>query len=111
MQKRRLYTKLLINLGLLLSIHVNIQAQEVTSPAIVSYIERYAELAIQEMDRTGIPAAIKIAQGILETDAGRSELVQQSNNHFGIKCKTSWTGEKVYHDDDAAGECCRKVKN
>lgn len=108
MQKRRLYTKLLINLGLLLSMHVNIHAQEVTSPAIVSYIETYAELAIQEMDRTGIPAAIKIAQGILETDAGRSELVQQSNNHFGIKCKTSWTGEKVYHDDDATGECFRK---
>jgi LysM repeat protein len=111
MQKRRLYTKLLINLGLLLSIHVNIQAQEVTSPGIVSYIERYAELAIQEMDRTGIPASIKIAQGILETDAGRSELVQQSNNHFGIKCKTSWTGEKVYHDDDDAGECFRKYNS
>ncbi len=108
MYKRRLYSKLLINIALLLSVHVNIHAQEVKTPAIVSYIERYAELAIQEMDRTGIPAAIKIAQGILETDAGRSELVQQSNNHFGIKCKTSWTGEKVYHDDDAAGECFRK---
>jgi hypothetical protein len=65
-------------------------------------------MAIREMQRTGVPASITLAQGILETEAGKSDLVNRSNNHFGIKCKTSWTGEKVYHDDDARGECFRK---
>ncbi len=111
MLKRKLSSTLFITIGLLLILQINSRAQQVTTPAIVSYIETYAQLAIQEMDRTGIPASIKIAQGILETDAGRSDLVQQSNNHFGIKCKTSWTGDKVYHDDDASGECFRKYNS
>lgn len=98
-------------IGVMITLQSSIYAQQVTTPAVVSYIETYAQLAIQEMDRTGIPAAIKIAQGILETDAGRSDLVQQSNNHFGIKCKTGWAGEKVYHDDDASGECFRKYNS
>lgn len=89
----------------------NTNAQEANSPAIISYIEAYAALAIKEMVRTGVPASIKIAQGILETDAGRSDLVQRSNNHFGIKCKSSWTGEKVYHNDDEEGECFRKYSS
>lgn len=89
----------------------NTNAQEANSPAIISYIEAYASLAIKEMVRTGVPASIKIAQGILETDAGRSDLVQRSNNHFGIKCKSSWTGEKVYHNDDEEGECFRKYSS
>ena len=76
--------------------------------AVTNYINQYRELAIEEMQRTGVPASIKLAQGILETEAGQSELVMKSNNHFGIKCKTSWNGEKVYHDDDARGECFRK---
>jgi LysM repeat protein len=59
------------------------------------------------MQRTGIPAAITLAQGIHETEAGNSDLVKKSNNHFGIKCKDEWTGERVYHDDDARGECFR----
>ena len=111
MLKRKLSSTLFITIGLLLILQIHSRAQQVTTPAIVSYIETYAQLAIQEMDRTGIPASIKIAQGILETDAGRSDLVQQSNNHFGIKCKTSWTGDKVYHDDDASGECFRKYNS
>lgn len=78
-----------------------------TNPAVLDYINTYRQVAIDEMQRTGVPAAIKLAQGIHETEAGRSELVQKSNNHFGIKCKTSWQGEKVYHDDDASGECFR----
>jgi flagellum-specific peptidoglycan hydrolase FlgJ len=77
-------------------------------PTILQYISTYRELAIREMQRTGVPAAIKLAQGILETEAGQSDLVQRSNNHFGIKCKSWWTGEKVYHDDDERGECFRK---
>lgn len=74
---------------------------------IVEYINAYKKLAMEEMKRTGIPASIKLAQGIHETYAGRSELVLKSNNHFGIKCKSYWTGKKVYHDDDARGECFR----
>jgi LysM repeat protein len=85
-----------------------VQAQDPENPAVLAYIAQYREMAISEMERTGVPAAIKLAQGIHETDAGRSDLVLRSNNHFGIKCKTSWTGEKVYHDDDMRGECFRK---
>jgi len=83
-------------------------SQEAPNENIVKYIEQYAALAVKEMERTGIPASIKIAQGIHETNAGKSDLVLQSNNHFGIKCKSSWTGDKVYHNDDAEGECFRK---
>lgn len=74
---------------------------------IVNYINNYKKLAMEEMQRTGIPASIKLAQGIHETYAGKSELVTKSNNHFGIKCKSYWAGKKVYHDDDARGECFR----
>ena len=55
------------------------------------------------MERYGIPASITMAQGILESDCGNSWLSLQSNNHFGIKCKRNWTGDKVYYDDDAKG--------
>jgi LysM repeat protein len=72
------------------------------------YIEKYKANAIQEMIRSGVPASITLAQGVLETESGNSELVRKSNNHFGIKCKAEWTGEKVYHDDDESGECFRK---
>jgi flagellum-specific peptidoglycan hydrolase FlgJ len=74
---------------------------------IQQYIASYKNLAIEEMKRTGVPAAIKLAQGIHETEAGNSVLVKKSNNHFGIKCKTGWDGPKVYHDDDERGECFR----
>lgn len=75
--------------------------------AIKQYIATYKELAINEEIRTGVPAAITLAQGILESDAGRSDLSLASNNHFGIKCKSEWTGATVYHDDDAKNECFR----
>ena len=75
---------------------------------IIDYINTYKQLAMEEMQRTGVPASITLAQGIHETYAGKSELVLKSNNHFGIKCKSYWTGKKVYHDDDARGECFRK---
>ncbi len=77
------------------------------NPAILEYINTYKFLAIKEMRRTGVPASIKLAQGILETQAGASDLVKRSNNHFGIKCKTGWSGDKVFHDDDEKGECFR----
>lgn len=76
--------------------------------AITAYIQQYKDIAIQEMQRTGVPASITLAQGVHETFAGQSVLVQKSNNHFGIKCKSNWQGESVSHDDDARGECFRK---
>jgi len=87
------------------------EAQDSYREQIILYIETYAPLAIKEMSRTGFPASIKIAQGIHESGAGKSNLVSRSNNHFGIKCKSSWEGDKVYHDDDAEGECFRKYES
>lgn len=78
------------------------------SELVRNYIIRYKDMAIAEMQRTGVPASIKLAQGINETMAGTSDLVSRSNNHFGIKCKSTWTGESVKHDDDRRGECFRK---
>ena len=75
---------------------------------IRDYINTYKDLAMQEMLRTGVPASITLAQGIYETGAGTGQLVLKSNNHFGIKCKSNWTGETVRHDDDAKKECFRK---
>ena len=75
------------------------------------YVQQYKDLAIKEMKRMGVPAAITLAQGLLETENGNSDLVKASNNHFGIKCKSTWTAETVSHDDDAPGECFRKYKS
>ena len=75
--------------------------------SIFQYIEMYKGLAIAEMHRTGIPASITIAQGLLESGYGNSRLARIANNHFGIKCKSSWTGNRVYEDDDEAQECFR----
>ena len=74
------------------------------------YIEQYKDLAIEQMLRYNIPASITLAQGLFESRAGQSDLALRSNNHFGIKCH-GWQGRKVYHDDDAAGECFRAYDN
>ncbi len=71
------------------------------------YIDRYKAIAIDHMERYGIPASITMAQGILESDCGNSWLSTQSNNHFGIKCKRNWTGGRIFYDDDEKGECFR----
>lgn len=81
-------------------------AQSTWSQRYQQYIEQYKDCAIDQMLRYKIPASITLAQGILESAAGRSELATHGNNHFGIKCH-GWTGSKVYHDDDARGECFR----
>ena len=86
----------------------SVQAQVLTPE---QYIDKYKALAINEMKRMGVPAAITLAQGLLETENGNSDLVKKSNNHFGIKCKSSWTSEGVAHDDDAPGECFRSYKD
>jgi len=75
---------------------------------VLNYIEQYKAIAIKEMIEYKIPASITMAQGILESGAGQSELALKSNNHFGIKCHTDWKGDKVYYDDDAKDECFRK---
>lgn len=72
------------------------------------YIERYSVLAVEEMYRSGVPASITLAQGLLESRYGLSELAAVGNNHFGIKCHNNWNGSKMYHDDDRKGECFRQ---
>lgn len=74
----------------------------------LDYINRYSQIAVDKMKEHKIPASITLAQGILESGAGQSELAKKSNNHFGIKCHQDWTGERVYHDDDEKQECFRK---
>ena len=75
------------------------------------YLDKYSKLAVTEMHRTGVPASITLAQGILESNNGNSMLAVKANNHFGIKCHSSWKGKKVYKDDDKKHECFRKYKN
>lgn len=77
------------------------------SEATVVYIEQYKKIAVQEMKRTGIPASITLAQGILESNSGESNLAKKFNNHFGIKCKSDWKGETTFQDDDTKQECFR----
>jgi LysM repeat protein len=73
-----------------------------------NYISLYKDLAVSEMRRTGIPASITLAQGIIESDYGRSKLAREANNHFGIKCHKSWAGQTIKHNDNANNECFRK---
>ncbi len=75
--------------------------------AYSAYIAKYSAMAVEQMKQYGIPASITLAQGLLESDAGRSSLATKCNNHFGIKCHSDWTGRKMYHDDDERHECFR----
>lgn len=75
------------------------------------YIKKYRDIAVEEMKRYRIPASITLAQGLLESGAGRGTLARKSNNHFGIKCGNDWSGKTVKHDDDARNECFRVYKN
>lgn len=75
-----------------------------------AYIAKYAKQAQQEQKKHGIPASITLAQGLLESAAGRSDLAQNANNHFGIKCTSSWTGDSYTKDDDKKDECFRKYR-
>ena len=93
-------------LGLALLCCLPMGAQLKWNQAYQTYINQYKDLAIEQMLRYRIPASITLAQGLFESAAGRSDLVRQGNNHFGIKCH-NWTGPTQYHDDDARGECFR----
>lgn len=75
------------------------------------YIEKYSGDAVKEMQRSGVPASITLAQGIFESESGNSDLARMANNHFGIKCHTDWTGESFHKDDDAKNECFRKYNS
>jgi LysM repeat protein len=79
--------------------------------ATIAYITQYKAIAMKEMKRTGVPASITLAQAIVESNSGESNLAKNHNNHFGIKCKSDWTGAKTYQDDDAKQECFRAYDN
>ena len=83
----------------------------VSSDVVVNYVAQFKNVAMDNMRTYGIPASIVLAQGILESGAGRGDLAVNANNHFGIKCHEDWTGETIKHDDDSAQECFRKYDN
>ena len=97
-------------IAILLVFSAGAQAQRRNS-RYVEYIDKYKELAIAQMKEHKIPASITLAQGLLESGAGMSELARKSNNHFGIKCGGNWRGRTVRHDDDARNECFRAYKH
>ena len=100
--------KRIIVVVLFLGLIINAFAQKITPE---EYIERYKKVAIEEMNIYGIPASITLAQGCLESNFGNSTLAVKANNHFGIKCHSSWTGKKMYQDDDKKHECFRHYKS
>ncbi len=97
--------KFLLILLLLVAV-LSASAQQYRNPDYEAYIEQYSRIAVEQMKRHRIPASITLAQGLLESAAGKSDLARHGNNHFGIKCH-GWQGKKQYHDDDANGECFR----
>lgn len=101
--------ELLIGL-LVLFVSLPLSAQMKWNQQYQQYFDQYKDLAIEQMRRYRIPASITLAQGALESGAGKSRLATHGNNHFGIKCH-GWTGRKVYHDDDEANECFRAYKD
>jgi LysM repeat protein len=96
--------------ALLMLLAARAMAQDAFSDKAKKYIDQYASLAMLEQKKNGIPAAVTLGQGILETEAGTSELMTEANNHFGIKCKNGWQGETFTHTDDAPNECFKKYK-
>lgn len=84
---------------------------EARSFTTLSYIEQFKTVAIEEMNRYGIPASITLAQGIIESGSGNSSLAKYANNHFGIKCTSEWKGKAYYKDDDQANDCFRVYKD
>lgn len=100
--------KLLILIGILTLTFVVVQGQSDPQQA---YIKKYKDLAIKEMDRTGVPASIKLAQGILESNSGRSTLAKKAKNHFGMKCGFAWTGKTYYLEDDDYDANGRLIKS
>ena len=94
---------------------VKVEEVETNTPIIAyediteAYIANFNAIAMEEMRKYKIPASITLAQGILESGSAKGRLAVEANNHFGIKCH-DWTGDKIYHDDDATQECFRKYE-
>ncbi|MDR0825037.1 MAG: glucosaminidase domain-containing protein [Prevotella sp.] len=87
-----------------------VHSQEKRNKVYEDYINLYKDAAVSQMKKYNIPASITLAQGLLESGAGKGTLAKSANNHFGIKCNSDWTGEKVYKDDDNPNDCFRKYK-
>ncbi len=96
-----------ILLVLLLSATLHAEQQ----PLYLQYIDKYKDIALEKQREHKIPASITLAQGLLESGAGQSELAKKANNHFGIKCTSDWKGETYRHDDDKKQECFRKYRH
>jgi LysM repeat protein len=110
MQKRQILLIFLTTLTTIYSCktYKPITGQSGYNPPPSDYINRYKDLAVSEMRRTGVPASITLAQGIIESDWGRSRIAREANNHFGIKCHNGWAGLTISHTDNARDECFRK---
>lgn len=106
--------KLFVRICALITLFLALNAAEVSGQrklgSYQKYINDHSGLAVDHQRKYRIPASITLAQGLLESGAGQSDLARRSNNHFGIKCHAEWRGERVYHDDDLRGECFRKYK-
>jgi len=109
MQTKKYEIRILLTMILLLSFFSLANGQKKNSDFVL-YIENHCDLAIDHMKRYKIPASITLAQGLLESNAGKSFLAKEGNNHFGIKCQ-NWGGPGIYKTDDAPNECFRKYKN
>ena len=103
---RKIFLSLLI-----CSLSVTASAQVKWNAQYQAYIDEWSPVAIEQMHNYGIPASITLAQGLLESGAGRSQLAVSGNNHFGIKCHNGWTGPVVYKDDDRRNDCFRSYRN
>lgn len=101
----------IISLLLIFSGFEMISAQSAPKISKLEYIDKYRDIAIQEMNEFKIPASITLAQAILESGNGNSRLATEANNHFGIKCHAGWDGESIRMTDDAPDECFRKYKH
>lgn len=88
-----------------------IETKPTIATSTVEYINTYKDIAMKEMREFKIPASITLAQGIIESTSGNSDLTKRSNNHFGIKCHKGWEGDHTFHDDDEKGECFRVYKD
>ena len=91
--------------------HSNVRPSGTTSSTGLAYIERYKDIAIKEMNQYGVPASITLAQALLESGNGNSYLAREANNHFGIKCGSTWRGKSVSRPDDHARDCFRVYDN
>jgi flagellum-specific peptidoglycan hydrolase FlgJ len=89
----------------------NADAANYQSYTSLAYIDRFKDIAIQEMNQNGIPASITLAQGLFESGSGNSELARYANNHFGIKCTSDWKGRSYYKNDDNVNDCFRVYDN